>query len=154
MFRLSLAVHIARRLGEESGDTEEAFNETIDAAADEFGSDSYLVALLCNALGEALQARDDEEDDEETIPFDYRRALAIIEQRYGPFDARLIPVLRNLASFYDQVGRFGEAETMVSRIELIEELTPPSRRGALAAKCRIFCFFRSIHTYSYRERDQ
>lgn len=119
-----------RRLGEESEDIEDAFNQAIDTASGEFGSDSYLVALLCNSLGEVLQARDDEEDDEETVPFDYLRALAIIEQRFGPLDARLVPVLRNLASFYDQVGKFGEAETMVGRIELIEELAAQSAAEA------------------------
>lgn len=100
----------------------------IDEANEKCGSDSVEMAEILVELGEVVQARDDESNDEETTPFDYLRALSIYEQRLGPFNAQLVPVLRDLISFYDQVGEHGKAEGLITRLQTVERLS--ARRSA------------------------
>lgn len=120
----------------DAGDYETAidmYEEALENAREELGRDSVEVAEILLKQGAAYQARDDEEDDEETVPACYPRALSILEQRFGVFDSRLLPVLNHLASFFDQTGRHHDAETLTRRVEDIMSRTRRNRQMACAA---------------------
>ena len=61
------------------------------------------------------------------VPSEYQRALAILEQHLGPFDARLLPVLYNLISANDQLGRHDVAERFIWRVKEILEMQRPAK---------------------------
>lgn len=109
------------------------YEEALEKAREELGRDSVEVAEILLKQGAAYQARDDDEDDEETVPACYPRALSILEQRFGVFDSRLLPALNHLASFFDQTGRHHDAETLTRRVEDIMSRTRRNRQMACAA---------------------
>lgn len=109
------------------------YEEALEAAREELGRDSTEVADILLKQGAAYQARDDEEDDEDTFPPCYPRALSILEQRYGVFDTRLLPAINHLISFFDQTGRHSEAETLQRRLEDIMSRNRRNREMACAS---------------------
>lgn len=119
-----------------AGEYDEAidmYEEALEKAREELGRDAVEVAEILIKQGAAYQARDDDEDDEDTVPACYPRALSILEQRYGVFDSRLLPALNHLVSFFDQTGRHSDAETLARRLEGIMSRTRRDRQMACAS---------------------
>jgi hypothetical protein len=94
--------------------------EGLEAACEKHGNDSLEAAELWIKHGQAVQARDANDDDNEaTTPDNYMRGLAIMVQLFGPEDERLVLPLTNLVSFFDQVGEYGKADSYIRRITRI-----------------------------------
>lgn len=103
----------------EYGDAISSYDSAIDKLREEKGRDAIELAEVMIKLGRAYQARDDGEDDDDYFTGNYGRALALMEQNWGPFDPRLVPVLQLLIAAEDQNGKQSEAEGLLSRLESI-----------------------------------
>jgi len=104
----------------DAGSAVDSYWSGLEAACKKHGNDAIAAADLWLKYGQAVQARDDDDDDEEaSTPDNYLRAFAIMQQHLGPYDERLIPVLHNLISFYDQVGVYGKADGYIRRLRTI-----------------------------------
>jgi hypothetical protein len=103
----------------EYDDAINSYDSAIDKLREEKGRDAIELADVNIKLGRAYQARDDGEDDDDYFTGNYARALALMEQNWGPFDTRLVPVLQLLIAAEDQNGKQSEAEGLLSRLESI-----------------------------------
>jgi tetratricopeptide (TPR) repeat protein len=103
----------------EYDDAISSYDSAIDKLREEKGRDAVELAEVMIKLGRAYQARDDGEDDDDYFTGNYGRALALMEQNWGPFDPRLVPVLQLLIAAEDQNGKPSEAEGLLSRLESI-----------------------------------
>lgn len=94
----------------------EHFDEAWNAAEPKVGPYALELAPMVLQCGLAYQARDNQTDDEETVPTDYLTALGIIERNQGPTAMALLTVLTYLVSFYDQLGDHFRADRYLSRL--------------------------------------
>ncbi len=126
--RIESEVTAAIALGDQAAadfdydEAEERYKEALEKSREKLGRDHMVCALIHYKLGLAIQARDDDSDDEDTSTANpYLRALAIMEQQLGPFHVDLLPVLYCLISIYDQVGLNDRAERYAYRVRDINE---------------------------------
>jgi tetratricopeptide (TPR) repeat protein len=98
----------------------DSYEGAVDAVTAEHGRESLAFADLLVKTEDAYSARDNEDDTDDLNCTNYLRALSVMERCVGAFDARLLPVINRIVSFYLLVGKVSEAESLVRRQQLIE----------------------------------
>lgn len=103
------------------GDAADSLESALEIAVQTDGADSIAVAQILLKLQQALQSRDN--DDEENVEsLEGRRALAIIEGAHGPFSPEVKPALERLISCYLLLGKQSEADALMRRHRQIDDI--------------------------------
>lgn len=103
------------------GDAADSFESALEIAVQTDGADSIAVAQILLKLQQALQSRDN--DDEENVEsLEGRRAFAIIEGAHGPFSPEVKPALERLISCYLLLGKQSEADALMRRHRQIDDI--------------------------------
>jgi hypothetical protein len=102
-------------------DAADSLESALEIAVQTDGADSIAVAQILLKLQQALQSRDN--DDEENVEsLEGRRAFAIIEGAHGPFSPEVKPALERLISCYLLLGKQSEADALMRRHRQIDDI--------------------------------
>ncbi|MBN9397077.1 MAG: hypothetical protein J0H83_17645 [Candidatus Melainabacteria bacterium] len=102
-------------------DAADSLESALELAIQNDGADSIVVAQILLKLQQALQSRDN--DDEESIEsLEGRRALAIIVGAHGPFSAEAKPAIERVISCYLLLGKQSEADALMRRHRQIDDI--------------------------------